>query len=337
MPNHSISIAFQTDKPISAYGPLAASAEKYGFAGVTVYNDLLFQPAWLPLMEIARHTRRVRIGVAAVNPFTCHPVNIAGNIALIDEAAQGRAYLGLARGGWLEFLGIEPERPITALREAFGCIRHLLNGSTEPYEGQIFPLAGGESLRWQIYRPDIPFLLGTWGAKTIKACIEHISEIKIGGTANPGVIPQMRTAIAGAARPIKRNPAEIGLALGAVTVVDLNGEAARKQARREAALYLSIIAKLDHSLNLEPKLLARIKAATAVYNYERVASYISDDLLRRLAFAGNPDDVAGQAAALFEAGAQRVEFGTPHGLSKEEGLRLLGEQVLPALRGRYIE
>src|SRR5207247_7926242 len=85
----SISIAFQTDQPLTAYGPLAAAAEAYGFDGVTVYNDLLYQPAWLPLLEIARHTQRVRIGPAAVNPFTCHPINIAGNLALIDEASAG--------------------------------------------------------------------------------------------------------------------------------------------------------------------------------------------------------------------------------------------------------
>ncbi len=36
--------------------------------------------------------------------------------------------------------------------------------------------------------------------------------------------------------------------------------------------------------------------------------------------------------ALFAAGATRVEFGTPHGLTEETGLRLLGEVVLPALR-----
>src|SRR5215468_3499573 len=92
-----ISIAFQTDKPISAYGPLAAAAEAYGFDCVSVYNDMLYQPAWLPLLEMARHTTRIRLGPAAVNPFTCHPINIAGNIALIDEASQGRSYLGIAR------------------------------------------------------------------------------------------------------------------------------------------------------------------------------------------------------------------------------------------------
>jgi hypothetical protein len=45
-----------------------------------------------------------------------------------------------------------------------------------------------------------------------------------------------------------------------------------------------------------------------------------------------PRSVWSQAAALYAAGAARVEYGTPHGLSPEDGLRLLGTQVLPALR-----
>jgi 5,10-methylenetetrahydromethanopterin reductase len=264
--------------------------------------------------------------VAAAVPYTCHPVNLAGNIALIDEASQGRAYLGLARGGWLDFIGVEQPRPITVLREAFECVRHLLSGSKEPYPGEIFPLAGGESLRWPVYRPDIPFLLGTWGPQTIRACVQHVSEVKVGGTANPGVVPQIRAAIDAAGAP------EVGVVVGAVTVVDEDGPAAKTLARREAALYLSIIATLDHSLNLEPELLARINEASARYDFEQVGACISDDLLRRLAFAGTPDEVAQQAVELFEAGVSRVEFGTPHGLSAEEGVRLLGEKVLPSLR-----
>ena len=191
----SVSIAFQTDKPLSAYGPLAKTVEDYGFAGVSVYNDMLYQQAWLPLLEIARHSTRVRIGPAAVNPFTCHPINIAGNIALLDEASHGRAYLGLARGGWLDFVGLHPQRPITALREAFGCIRHLLSRSTQPYRGEVFSLAGGAALRWKIHRPELPFLLGTWGQKTLAACIEDIAEVKLGGTTNPAAVSQMRVAI----------------------------------------------------------------------------------------------------------------------------------------------
>jgi 5,10-methylenetetrahydromethanopterin reductase len=327
----TVSIAFQTDKPISAYGPLAATAEEYGFDGVTVYNDMLYQPAWLPLLEITRATRRVRIGPAAVNPFTCHPINIAGNIALLDEASQGRAYLGLARGGWLDFVGLNPPHGVTALAEAFSAVRHLLRQKTTPLTGKLFSLAGGDSLRWPILRSELPFLLGSWGVQTIQACIAQIDELKIGGSANPDVGPFYRRMLAQAATNAGRAADAVGLAIGAVTVVDLDGQAARTRARREVALYLPVVAALDPTMQIDPELLARLQGAAARYAFDEAAALVSDELLGRFAFAGAPEEVAAHADALLRAGFTRVEFGTPHGLTPREGVRLLGEVVLPAL------
>ncbi len=326
-----LSVAFQTDHPLAAYGPMAALVETYGFGTVTVYNDMLYQPAWLPLLEIARATRAVQIGPSAVNPFTCHPMTIASNIALIDEASGGRAYLGLARGAWLEFVGIAPDRPVAALREALRCVRHLLSGSTAPLVSEIFPLAGGDTLRWKLLRPAIPMLLGSWGAQTVRACISLIDEVKIGGTTNPAVVRRVRAAIDAAARTAGRDPASIGVAVGAVCVVDEDGAAARDLARRKAALYLPVIAALDDTLPIEPALLSRVSALAAAYDFEAAAAMISDDLLRLLGFAGTPEAVAAQANELLQAGATRIEFGTPHGLTEERGLRLLGERVLPGI------
>jgi 5,10-methylenetetrahydromethanopterin reductase len=338
-----LSIAFQTDKPLAAYAALAAAAEAYGFDAVTVYNDMLYQPAWLPLLEMARATARIRLGVAAVNPFTCHPINIAGNIALIDEASHGRAYLGMARGSWLEFIGVRPSRPVAALREALACVRHLLRRDPSALPGEFFPLAGGDSLRWNIRRADIPFLLGTWGAQTIRACRDEIAEIKIGGSANPDVIPYFRRILDdldAEAQRLRREKAatelpersSVGIVIGAVSVVDEDRSAARRLARREVALYLPVVAELDPTVQIEPELLARLKAAAARYDFDAAAALISDDLLDRFAIAGAPADVASHVEALIAAGAARVEFGTPHGLMPEQGLRLLGEQVLPQIK-----
>jgi 5,10-methylenetetrahydromethanopterin reductase len=326
-----LSIAFQTDKPLAAYGHLAAAAENYGFDVVTVYNDMLYQPAWLPLLEMARATKRVQLGVAAVNPFTCHPLNIAGNIALIDEAAGGRAYLGVARGAWLDFVGLHPKRGVAALAEALRCVRHLLRRDPQPLAGEFYPLAGGDTLRWPLLRPDVPFLLGTWGEQTIRACIGEIAAVKIGGSANPGVLPHFRRVIDDAAAAVGRRGSDIETVIGAVCVVDEDGAAARALARREVALYLPVVAELDPSLQLDHGLVGGIKAAAARYDFAAAGALISDDLLRRFAFAGTPAEVADHAAALFAAGATRVEFGTPHGLTSDSGLRLLGERVLPAL------
>ena len=222
-----ISIAFQTDKQIDEYGPLARQAENLDFDGVTVYNDLLYQPAWLPLLEISRNTKKIRIGPASVNPFTSHPINIAGNIAIIDEYSHGRAYLGLARGAWLDYVGVKPKNPIDGLKEAMGCIRHLLKQSTDIYPSTYFPLKGGDSFRWKILRSDIPFLLGTWGPKTIQACIHEITEVKLGGTANSDVVPWIKTQIANAALKSGQDASTIGIVIGAVSVADQDGDKAR--------------------------------------------------------------------------------------------------------------
>tara|TARA_R110001599_G_scaffold353231_1_gene591052 strand:- start:136998 stop:137981 length:984 start_codon:yes stop_codon:yes gene_type:complete len=321
-----ISIAFQTDKPLARYGELAQRAEGFGFDGISVYNDMLFQPAWLPLLELARHTSRVEICVAAVNPFTCHPVNIAGNIALIDEASDGRARLGLARGGWLDHVGVHPRKPVQALREALVCIRHLLSGSKAPLEQELFPVVGGDALRWEIHRPDIPMLLGSWGMKTIEQCHSLVDEIKLGGSANPGIVGHYQ-------QRLDRMGAEsVGIVMGAVTVVDEDGAAARALAKREVALYLPVVAELDPTVQIDPGVLAGIKSAAANYDFAAATAFISDELLAVFALAGTPADIVEQTQALFEAGASRVEYGTPHGLSDDSGLRLLGEKVLPAFR-----
>ena len=127
-------------------------------------------------------------------------------------------------------------------------------------------------------------------------------------------------------------PAEaIQVVAGAVTVVDRDGARARAWARRHAATYLPVIAPLDQTLGLEPALCSA-SVRRRRYDFDRVAQDISDDLLRCVAFAGTPEQVAEQAHAVLAVGVGRVEFGTPHGITEEDGMRWLGQAVLPALR-----
>src|SRR5262245_35108874 len=101
-----VSVAFQGNKTVGEYAALAELVEGLGFDGISVYADLGFQPAIVPLLTIAQHTKRVRIGPAALNTWLLHPVEIAGQIAALDAASHGRVYLGLVRGAWLEAIGI---------------------------------------------------------------------------------------------------------------------------------------------------------------------------------------------------------------------------------------
>jgi 5,10-methylenetetrahydromethanopterin reductase len=117
-----------------------------------------------------------------------------------------------------------------------------------------------------------------------------------------------------------------------VTVVDEDREVARMAARRSVALYLPVVAPLDPTVTVEPELVSRLRQHVNRNELDAAARLISDDLLDKFAFSGNADDLVRQAEGLFAAGASRVEFGTPHGWYAETGIRMIGEQVIPALR-----
>jgi 5,10-methylenetetrahydromethanopterin reductase len=193
-------------------------------------------------------------------------------------------------------------------------------------------LSAHNVLQYDVTRADLPLMIGTWGPRLAALAGEVADEVKIGGCVNPAIVAVMRERIAIGARKAGRDVDAVGIVLGAVTVVDEDGAAARRRAKEEVALYLPTVAALDPTVAVDPELLARMEAAVRRGDRRAAAALISDDLLRPFAFAGSPADVIAHAEAIFAAGASRIEFGTPHGLTDARGVQLLGERVLPALR-----
>jgi 5,10-methylenetetrahydromethanopterin reductase len=301
-----LGLGLQSNKRPGEYAALAALAEDTGFEVVTVFNDLFFQPALPALLEIARATERVRVGPSCLNPFTVHPVELAGQTAALDLESNGRAFLGLAAGAWLDRVGVDAQRPVTAIREAWEIVRRLLAGDDSGFEGGRFSLAPGSVLAYEPFRREVPLLVGTWSPRLTAFAGEHAAELKLGGCANPAMVRLARERLGSS--PTK-------IVVGAVTVVDEDDALARALARAEVALYLPVVAGHDPTVDVDLG-----------------ASEISDAVLDLFAFAGSPERIAEHAEALFAAGADRVEFGTPHGINERRGVELLGAQVLPRLR-----
>jgi 5,10-methylenetetrahydromethanopterin reductase len=305
-----VGLGIQGNRSVKDYARIAAMAEDYGFDVVTVFSDFLYQPAIAPLLILAQHSKTIRLGPACLNPFTLHPTEIAGQIAMLDQVSDGRAYLGLARGTWLEQAGMTPHRPVRALREAAAIVDLLLRHDARGYRGEIFSLAPGATLQYETRRPRVPLLIGTWSPQIAALAGEIADELKIGGTANPAMVGRMRSMIEVGTARARRPPESVGIVVGAVTVVDDDAGKARAAAESAARMYIDIVARLDSSRSSPGSTVA----------------------LDDFAFAGSPEMIAERANLLFDAGARRVEFGAPHGLDQEQGIRLLGERVLPRLR-----
>lgn len=331
MIEREVSIAFQTDKRANEYKSLAQLVNQYGFDVVSVYCDAPYHPSYGPLMLMTPYLERARIGPAAVSPFRIHPIDIAANTALLSDIAAGGVYIGLARGAWLVEHGIkEPVKPIQGIREAITIVRGLLSGEMVESAGEIFPLKNVKA-PYPAPREIIPVMLGTWGKKLAELAGELADEVKIGGSANPAMAGYLKKFIHLGADRAGRSVDEIGIVLGAVTVVNEDRQLARSLAHRQVAMYLPVVMPLDPTIEIDYDLIDRVRAAVVQRDYDRAGGLISDKLLDLFAFSGTPEDIIGQTNAAYESGVQRIEYGTPHGLNPKEGVRLLGEKVLPGL------
>jgi 5,10-methylenetetrahydromethanopterin reductase len=95
---------------------------------------------------------------------------------------------------------------------------------------------------------------------------------------------------------------DVGVVIGAVTVVDRDGERARELARAKVAMYLDVVGDLDPTL-----------------------APGADPPLEKFTLAGTPPEIVAQVEQLAAAGVRRVEFGDPVGLD------LLLAEVVPGL------
>ena len=319
--------------PPDDFPVLAAHAEQLGFDRLVVYNDMLFAPPSLPLLDMARATSRIDLCIGCLNPYTMHPFEIAGHVAYLDSASAGRVTYGLVRGAWLDQIGFDQRRAITAVRETAEIVGKVLRGEDDGYEGQVFSISAGLKRFYEVERERVPLQIGTWSPKMGRLAGEIADEVEIGGSANPDMVPVVRDHLRPGAAVAGRDADRIPIGLNMVTVVDEDGDAARAVGRTEAAMYVDVVAALDTTLDLDPEFLSRLKALIGAGEAEAAGKLIPDDLLARFIVCGTPAEVIEHLQELREAGAQRVDTSAPWGLvSEKQGMELLAREVVPALR-----
>jgi 5,10-methylenetetrahydromethanopterin reductase len=151
---------------------IAEAAEAHGFASLW-FAENPYQRGLMPAASAcAVATRRVRIGLGIVNPYTRHPSLIAMEFAALDELAEGRARLGIGSGigAQIARLGFE-WRPLAAMRDAIHIVRALLAGEEVSYRGRAFSVDRGK-LRFRPHRPQTPIYMAAMGDRSLALCGE---------------------------------------------------------------------------------------------------------------------------------------------------------------------
>jgi len=310
------------------YGELlavAVAAEQAGFGQLWVSNDLFLRSAPVLAGALAVGTSRIGLGIAVMNPYSVHVSELAMLAATAQEVSGGRFLLGLGAGSeqFLGWAGLARARPLATTGAALATLRALL-GHEEGVDRALLPEWFGPQsvLRFPLARP-VPVYVGAMGPKMLELAGRHADGVL------PLLYPPERYA--GVRRQVLAGAGPRDVDLPACFWVSLSDDpvAARTALAEKLAYYgPSISAPVLAAAGLRPQDFA---PAARLAHDGRGAAGLIDDRMLSLGIAGDVADVLARCRALGRDGARHLSFGPPLGPDPVAAIRLLGEQVLPAL------
>jgi 5,10-methylenetetrahydromethanopterin reductase len=277
---------------------LARLAENAGFDRLGISDVVLWPDCFVLMGLVAQATSRIGIGSMVTNPYSRHPVVLAGLMATLQDVSNGRAFLGIGVGAGLEAIGSTYPRPIAHLREAVIVIRSLLAGEEVSYQGETLTLA---QARMVGYTQPVPISIGSRSPQVMRLAGELADIALVGGRfLSPAIAAEYRSWLAEGAARVGRDVTEVEVAPRLTLCVSHDGELARRSVKRYVAHYVTLIRPAD--LAADTAWLGRVQAALArsrgwYFDHDRyddpeIGELISDDLVRRFAVAGTPDECA---------------------------------------------
>jgi alkanesulfonate monooxygenase SsuD/methylene tetrahydromethanopterin reductase-like flavin-dependent oxidoreductase (luciferase family) len=127
--------------------------------------------AFTLLTLLAEHTRKVQLATSIVNIYSRSPAALAQHFGTLDELSDGRVIIGLGTSGPQvieHFHGIQFNPPLTRLKEYVEIINMLMAGTPLNFQGKLFKLGRGFTLRFEPVRKHIPI----WIASLNKLSVE---------------------------------------------------------------------------------------------------------------------------------------------------------------------
>jgi 5,10-methylenetetrahydromethanopterin reductase len=287
---------------------------------------------------IARETERLAVGWGIISPFTRHPIQIAMEARVTQEAAgPGRFYLGLGVSKiFMRHANVE-SKPVAAMKEAAEIVRGILAGEALDLDGKVFSAHvpalrdDAEAPRW-----DVPIYFAGTGPMMLRAAGQAADGLLTASITTPAFVRYVREQLSEAGR----DPDSLDLGCTIVASIDEERERGRDGAREIAGMYLAnkvqnIQAAADTLLECAGLTQDEIRpVAEAMEQGGRLAAKaaVSDEILDRCKpIAGTPEDCIAAITEYREAGCTHVMLEL-WGEDRLGQLRLFAERVLPEVR-----
>jgi 5,10-methylenetetrahydromethanopterin reductase len=283
---------------------------------------------------VARETERLTVGWGIISPFTRHPVQVAMDARVVQEAAgPGRFILGFGTSKiFLRNAAIDTSKTLGPMRDAVAIARGVLGGEPFEYSGSTWS-ASVPGLAADAEAPrEVPPVYVAATAPKMQALAGEIGD----GCLTPSITtpPFVRYT-----RENVRRDIDIGCTVVA-SIHATDRDAGRDGAREIAGMYLAnkvqnIQGAADTLLELAGIEQDEIRpVAEAMERGGRLAAKarVSDALLEKCRpIAGTPSDCIEAIEEYRDAGCTHVMLEL-WGDRRHDQIRLFGERVLPHFR-----
>jgi 5,10-methylenetetrahydromethanopterin reductase len=282
---------------------------------------------------MARETSRLTIGWGIISPFTRHPIQVAMDARVVQEAAgPGRFLLGLGTSKiFLNNARLDGRRTLGPMRDAVEIVRGVLGGGPFEYEGEAWS-ASVPALADEAETPrEVPPVYVAATAPRMQALAGELAE----GCLTPSITTPAFV------RYTRENVGpEIDVGCTVVASIGRDRDEGRDGAREIAAMYLAnkvqnIKGAADTLLELAGLEQDEIRpVAEAMERGGRLAAKaeVTDAILDKCKpIAGTPADCVAAIEEYRDAGCTHVMLEL-WGDRRHEQIRLFGEEVLPHFR-----
>ena len=265
--------------------------------------------AWTTIAALAARTSSLRLGTL-VTPVTFRPPALLANIvATVDHVSGGRVELGLG-AGWMEreheaFGFPFPETPIRVamFAEQIEIIHRLWTEDRVTIAGEHYTLTDAPGRPKPFQSPHPPIIVGGSGTRGTALPAARFADVyDTAWLEHPREFAAIRERVATVCTEVGRDPATLRFSLAIHAIVGTT----RAEALEKTRAYYAVRPR-EQGFD------------------EWFASYAESRLI------GSVDEVAAQLVPYAEQGADRVTIIVP--MHRDlEGLRLIGEQLVPLLR-----
>jgi 5,10-methylenetetrahydromethanopterin reductase len=309
-------------------------AEEMGFGTAWVPEDYFYRGAFSLASAIACSTKKIRIGIGVLNPYTRHPALTAMEFAALMEISRGRAILGIGAGvrHWIETqMGIAYMKPATSIREMVEIIRRLFRGESVNFDGKGFRTRAAK-LSFPSPSAEIPIHLGVMGPQNLALAGEIADGVLLSAMTSPAYA---RFAVENVRRGAERAGRSIDeIEFGAMLLVSVseNERQARDSVKPVLATLLALVSATPEIpilavAGIDPDEVRRFGESYS--RGELPTELVTDKMIDTFAIAGSPEHCRAALGDLVDAGIQHpVAFEIP-GIAPDETLAGVHRHLMP--------